>query len=487
MLAAPQRLLTPAEMAAADRAAIAAGTSGYTLMQAAGTAVVHQIQARYARAPIAILCGPGNNGGDGYVIASQLAASGWPVTLFAMAPPMTDDAKQASVDFAGSVHPLANFRAADHALVVDAIFGAGLSRVVEPPLASVFNDLKTCETPVVAVDIPSGVDGATGAILGAAVKADLTVTFAAAKPGHYLLPGRTLAGALVVADIGIDDATLNRVAAPTFLNTIELWQAEWRPKQLDQHKYSHGHALILGGPATRSGAARLAAMACQRIGAGLTTLAVPRSAQLVYAAHLTTIMQRPCNDPSDLAALLTDQRFNALLIGPAFGTGDPAKDMVRALLASGRPCVLDADALTSFADDRAALMAAAHDRTVLTPHGGEFAQIFCKITADSKLEAARAAASLSGAIVLLKGADTVVAEPGGRAAIAANPTPRLAQAGTGDVLAGTITGLMARGMPAFAAACAAVWLNNQAANDAPRSFIAEDLPQMVADAAWELG
>jgi NAD(P)H-hydrate epimerase len=337
--------------------------------------------------------------------------------------------------------------------------------------------------PVCAVDVPSGVDGASGAVLGAAAAADLTVTFFRKKPAHLLLPGRRLCGELVVADIGIPDTVLADVPPNTYENDSELWGSVFPFPDIQGHKYGRGHALIVGG-SIMTGAARLAAMACARAGAGLVTVAAPAAVWPVYAGALTSTLVQPIPAGDHLDEVLADQRKNVVLIGPGAGASDSTKRQVRQVLEAGRSVVLDADAITVFADDPQSLFKAIKAPCVLTPHAGEFARLFA--TSGNKLADARKAAALSGAVVVLKGADTVIAAPDGRAAINANAPPTLATGGTGDVLAGLITGLMAQGMEAFHAACAAVWLHGLAASLFGPGLVADDLPALIPRALRRL-
>jgi NAD(P)H-hydrate epimerase len=304
----------------------------------------------------------------------------------------------------------------------------------------------------------------------------LTVTFFRKKPGHLLLPGRVLCGATIVADIGIPPE-----AASTHLheNTPALWRYPW--PQAGGHKYSRGHCVVVSGPAHATGAARLAARAGLRVGAGLVSVASPPEAVAVNAAHLTAIMVKPFEGAQGLADLLSDKRFNAVALGPGLGVGAETRALVNAALKSGASVVLDADAITSFKDDPDELFERLHERCVLTPHDGEFERLFAGLLdkSASKVEAARAAARQAGCVVLLKGGDTVIAEPSGKAAINANAPPTLATAGAGDVLTGLIAGLLAQNMTAFDAACAGAWLHGDAASRFGPGLIAEDLPEML--------
>jgi NAD(P)H-hydrate epimerase len=360
-------------------------------------------------------------------------------------------------------------------LVVDALFGAGLSRPLEGAAAQVVEALN--DLPVVAVDIPSGVSGDTGQPLGAVyVKAALTVTFFRKKPGHLLLPGRALCGETVVADIGIPAQAAN---TQLHENSPALWQFPW-PKP-EGHKYSRGHCVVVSGPAHATGAARLAARAALRVGAGLVSVASPPHAVAVNAAHLTAIMIKPFEGAAGLAGLLTDKRLNAVVLGPGLGVGLQTRGLVAAALKSGAAAVLDADAITSFQDGPESLFILLDDKCVLTPHEGEFERLFPGLLdqSASRLEAARAASARALCVVLLKGADTIIAAPSGKAAINANGPPSLATAGAGDVLAGLIAGLLAQGMAAFDAACAGAWLHGEAARHFGPGLIAEDLPEML--------
>jgi hydroxyethylthiazole kinase-like uncharacterized protein yjeF len=467
-------LLTTAEMARADAYAVAHGVPSLTLMENAGRAVADAIAARFKPCAVTVLCGPGNNGGDGYVVARLLDESGFTVRVAHDAKPKGDAA--AMSDRWKGPRVALEPEALDGArLVVDALFGAGLSRPLEGAAAQMVESLN--DLPVVAVDIPSGVSGDSGQAQGGVyVKAALTVTFFRKKPGHLLLPGRALCGETVVADIGIPAQ-----AATTQLheNSPALWQFPW-PK-LDGHKYSRGHCVVVSGPAHATGAARLAARAALRVGAGLVSVASPPDAVPVHAAHLTAIMIKPFQGAAGLGQLLSDKRLNATVLGPGLGVGRQARDLVMTVLKSGAATVLDADAITSFQDDPQALFNLLDDTCVLTPHEGEFERLFPGVAdqSASKLEAARVAAARALCVVLLKGADTVIAAPSGKAVINANAPPSLATAGAGDVLAGLIAGLLAQGMPAFDAACAGAWLHGAAAGRFGPGLIAEDLPEML--------
>ena len=485
-------LLTAQEMAEADRLAIASGVPGAQLMEQAGRAVAEEIFRRFPdTSAVAMLCGPGNNGGDGFVAARHLKERGYAVRLglLGAAGTLPSDAAAMAERWDGAVEPLSADLLTGADLVVDAVFGAGLGRPIEGVLAELIRTVNASGTPVVAVDVPSGIDGTTGAVRGVAVRAAATVTFFRRKPGHMLLPGRAYCGEVSVADIGIPDRVLDTIQPRTFANEPALWLAQFPWPQSESHKYARGHAVMVSGPLWSTGAARLGARAALRIGAGLVTIASPRDALLVNAAQSTAIMVRQADGAAELAALLADARKNAVLLGPGAGVGEGLRALVLAALASATAVVLDADALTSFAGDADTLFSAIKSRAapvVLTPHDGEFARLFGPLGEGSKLDLARAAAKRSGAILVLKGADTVVAAPGGRASINATTSPWLATAGTGDVLAGMVAGLLAQRMAAFEAACAAVWMHGAAAKAFGPGLIAEDLPEMLPEVLADL-
>jgi len=478
-------LLTPQQMGEADRRAIAGGIPGTTLMEQAGLAVAEAVSRRFAPRPVAVICGPGNNGGDGFIAARILAERGWSVRLALLGEPgnLRGDAAVAADRWQRPVEPLSLEVLDGAGLAVDAIFGAGLARPVENPARAVIEALDQRRIPVVAVDVPSGVDGATGDVRGAAPHAAVTVTFFRRKPGHLMLPGRAYCGETVLAQIGIPDAVLNDPAPDTVENSPVWWLGDWPRPRLDSHKYTRGHALVAGG-AVMTGAARLGARSAARLGAGLVTVAAPAAVFPVYAAALTGIIVQPVEGLDDFRHLLGDTRRNAALIGPGAGVGSGTRDKTLAILAAGKRAVLDADALTSFADDPKRLFAAIRSPVVMTPHEGEFGRLFD--TGGSKLDRARRAARDSGAVIVLKGADTVIAAPDGRAAVNANAPPDLATAGSGDVLAGIVLGLMTQHMDPFAAAAAAVWLHGEAATRIGAGLVAEDLIDGLALALRDL-
>jgi hydroxyethylthiazole kinase-like uncharacterized protein yjeF len=451
-------LLTPAEMGRADQAAVRLGQAGAVLMQAAGRAVARAVRRHIGRCRVLVLAGPGNNGGDGFVAARLLAQEGWPVRVAPLAAPRAgSDAAGAAEQWSGPIVAFTPEEAVRADVVIDAVFGAGLAREVTGIVAQTLQAAKR----IVAVDVPSGLDGATGLPLGYAPAAELTVTFFRLKPGHLLLPGRDLCGRIELADIGIPDAVLDEVAPRAFANLPDLWRLP--ALTAGSHKYTRGHVTVVGG-ASMTGAARLAAEAARRAGAGMVTIAAQGSAETYRSGEPGLLVSE-----ADIATLLQDERRKVWVCGPGLGPDD-ARTIVPALLAANRMVVGDADVFSAFAGDPDGLKGAA----VLTPHAGEFARTFGAPVTD-RLSAARDAAARTGAVVLLKGADTIIAAPDGRAAINFSAPPWLATAGAGDVLAGIIGGLLAQGMPAWEAAAAGAFLHGRAAALAGPGLVVEDL------------
>lgn len=486
-------LLSNTEMAQADRLAIAGGIAGIDLMERAGEAVADVVAARRpAGSRIAVVAGPGNNGGDGFVAARLLAQRGYRVRvlLIGEVSALKGEAALAAKKWSGSLsaalpEDLSGARR-ENDVVIDALFGAGLDRPVAGLPRAMIESMNAQPAPVIAVDLPSGINGTTGAVMGRAVKAAQTVTFFRKKPGHLLLPGRLHCCVTSVAEIGIPDQVLARIAPQTFENGPALWQSDFPVPREEAHKYDRGHAVVVSGPSWSTGAARLAARGALRAGAGLVTIASPREALAVNAAASLAVMVRPADGPDGLVQFLADRRLNALAIGPGLGVGEPTCALVLAALSGDRAIVLDADGITSFAADPPRLAEALRGRrasTVLTPHEGEFSRYFGaldeRMKVGSKLERARLAAQATGSVVVLKGGDTVIASPDGRAAINANAPAYLATAGAGDVLTGMVSGLLAQGMGAFAAAAAAVWLHGEAARSCGPGLISEDLPDAL--------
>lgn len=492
----PPELLTCAEMAEADRRTIAGGVKGERLMEAAGGGIARLILERFAGVPVVVLCGPGNNGGDGFVIARHLIRAGWPVRLATLAP-VSKFSGDAGIN-AGRWSRLRGRRATvpltpavlDGAgLVVDALFGAGLVRPLGGASAAVVAELNRRNLPIIAVDVPSGLDADTGHIAGeadggVAVRATLTVTFFRKKPGHVLFPGRALCGTTHLIDIGIAAEVLDTIAHATFENVPALWRDAFPVPGAATHKYSRGHAVVCGGT-EMTGAARLAARAAARVGAGLVTVASAPEAIPIYAADRAGQLTTTLATRDDLAKYLSDPRRRAVLVGPGYGVGRRTREHACVALALDKAVCLDADGLTSFADWPGGLFSALAEAgsrcgaAVLTPHEGEFRRLFPDLGDGGRLARARAAASRAGAVVVLKGADTVIAAPDGRAAINANAPPWLATAGSGDVLAGMITGFLAQGVAPFEAAAMAVWIHGAAAADFGPGLVADDLPGLI--------
>ncbi len=476
-------ILTTGQMSRADAFAVTAGTPSLSLMENAGRAVADAIISRFTQCRTTVLCGPGNNGGDGFVVARLLAQKGFAVRVACDASPKGDAGAMAAL-WHGETIGLSQVGFEGVELAVDALFGAGLSRPLEGAACEAVAALNKANLPVVAIDVPSGVAGDSGRVLGGeAVRANLTVTFFRKKPAHLLYPGRALCGKILLADIGIPPDALDLLKPTLFENGPDLWGAHLPWPDAGGHKYDRGHCLAVSGPMHATGAARLAARGALRVGAGLVSVASPPEALAVNAAHLTAIMLKPFVGAKGLSALLDDRRLNSVIVGPGLGVSGETRELVSVVLASGRPAVLDADALSSFRDDPDALFARIVDPVVLTPHDGEFERLFPGLLAESasKVEATRAAAARAGAVVLLKGADTVIASADGKAVINANAPPTLATAGAGDVLAGIIAGLLAQGMDAFNAAAAGAWLHGDAAARFGAGLIAEDIPEMLPE------
>ncbi|ABE63024.1 protein of unknown function UPF0031 [Nitrobacter hamburgensis X14] len=482
-------ILTTGEMEQADRLAIAAGAPGFALMLHAGQAVADAATDLAGQGPILVAAGCGNNGGDGFVAATELAARGHDVSVILLCgrDSLKGDAALAAKGWKGRVLPCDLSALGSPALIIDALFGAGLNRPVTGDPQAMIEAINANGAPVLSVDLPSGINGTTGAIMGVAVRATETVTFFRKKPAHLLLPGRIHCGRVRVADIGISDVVLDKIRPATFENIPDYWQGAFPVPRIDGHKYARGHAVIVSGDLTSTGAARLSARGALRAGAGLVSVLSPDDALGANTASLTAVMVRRMNGAAGFAEILTDRRLNACVIGPGAGVGEETRALVLTALAAKPALVLDADALTSFADLPARLFEAIKETgntdIILTPHEGEFRRLFSEMSNKhplrSKLERVRAAAGRSGAIVLLKGPDTVVASPDGRATIAANAPPWLATAGSGDVLSGMIGGLLAQGVPAFDAACIGVWMHGEAGHEAGPGLIAEDLPEVL--------
>jgi NAD(P)H-hydrate epimerase len=482
----PNEILTVAESYAADRFAEENGVPAATLMENAGQAVAAEIARRWPAGTAVVLCGPGNNGGDGFVAARHLRASGWAlrVALLGDRDRLKGDAALMAGRWDGGIEPLLADTPGNADVCVDALFGAGLARPLDGLARDAARALNASAAAIVSVDVPSGVHGDLGRALdgdGTAVQASLTITFFRKKPAHVVESGRLLCGEIVVADIGIPEAAINVICPQIRENGPDVWGESFPWPRPAAHKYARGHAVVVSGPAHATGAARLAARGALRMGAGLVSVASPPDAVAANAAALTAIMVKPFDGVEGLEELLEDRRLNALVIGPGCGVGRNTREYVAAILASQAAVVLDADALTSFADGPNALFVQLREPAVLTPHEGEFERIFPGLLkrVPTRIEAARQAAAVCRCTMLLKGPDTVIASPDGRVVVNTNAPPTLATAGAGDVLSGFVAGLMAQGMDSFSAGAAAVWLHGEAANRFGAGLISEDLPEML--------
>ncbi len=496
-------LLTPLQMSKADRLTIEGGIPGIELMQNAGRVVFDVIrQCLHPHSRVLVLCGPGNNGGDGFVVAQLAHADGFAVSVGLIGDPETlaGDAELAYDAMELNLTSMDKMRAAleelsEDDVVVDALFGAGLSRPLDDEVLKLVALINESPAQCVAVDLPSGVSGKNGAVLGGAVRADMTVTFFRAKPGHYLFPGRAYCGDVFIEQIGLQEEVLKRVGPTISYNCDKIWGDVPQVPAVDGHKYNRGHTVVVSGPKFSTGASRLAALGAQRAGSGLVTVVAREQAALVHAAHLTSIMIRPAERIADFERILEDERLNCVVIGPAAGIGRETQERVIECLADERGVVLDADALMSFEDKPECLFEyiAESDcagRVVLTPHEGEFRRLFPDLYASGstycKVERALLAAERSGATVVLKGADSVIAAPDGRSAINASGTPWLATAGSGDVLAGVIGGYLAQGLMGYEAAAKGAWVHGRAAEIAGAGLIAEDLVGHIPEVIEEL-
>lgn len=480
-------LLTSEEMRRAEKITIDSGTPSLTLMENAGRGVTEEVVRRFPRgSKVLVLCGGGNNGGDGFVCARTLRERGYHVRLALLCKPeeLPPDPKEMARRWDETIEPLTP-RVLDGAeVIVDAIWGSGLRGPVNGLVGQIIEQVTERNLPVVAVDVPTGIDATHGNVHGVAFKAVSTVTFFRRKTGHVLLPGKRYCGDVRAVDIGIPNSVLADVAPQTFLNEPDFWLRYYPRLNPDGHKYDRGHAVVVSGPMESTGAARLGARAALRVGAGLVSVATSKAAFYINAAQLTSIMVAAYDGPAGLAEVLHgDPRRNAALIGPGAGATQETRDNVAAVLSSEATVIVDAEGLTAFEEDPQVLFALIQQRaapTILTPHKGEFDRIFPELgNAESKLEQAKRAAEISGAVVVFKGPDTVVSAPDGLSAISEDSPPWLATAGTGDVLAGLIVGLCAQKMSPFDAAVAGVWMHSELARNFGPGLIAEDMAEML--------
>ncbi|MEE8258611.1 MAG: NAD(P)H-hydrate dehydratase [Sphingomonadales bacterium] len=473
-------VLTAGEMIAAERAAFDAGIPAFTLMLSAGRGFAKAVSHRKKPGKILFLNGPGNNGGDGWVAAELLRRKGWQVFCCALKIP--DDGSCAAAEAYGKWQgevvefpdDLSSFD-----VIVDALFGTGLERPVEGRAAEWINAANETEALRIAVDIPSGISSDSGEVLGTAFAAGLTVTFSQKKRGHVLMPGLELCGDVEVVDIGIEP-----VAATVFENDPGIWKDKIPHPGKGDYKQTRGHLLVIGGEAGMSGAGRMAARAGLRSGAGLVTTLAPAAALSAYAEKQLAVMSRGYGSPGEFSEVITSGKFSAFVIGPGNGVGAETRGRVLEVLATGKPCALDADALTSFEGNPKALFKKLHENAVLTPHLGEFRRLWPGLdpsqdSGTDKITAVQKASARAGAVVLLKGPDTVIAHPGGRALVNVHASPHLATAGSGDVLAGIIGGFLTQKVAPLLAAGAGAWIHGEAGIRLGQGLIAEDLIEEI--------
>ena len=483
-------LLTPFEMGAADRFTIdSKKMTGIELMRNAGERIVAGILELFPEIEnVAILCGPGNNGGDGYCVASLLAEMEYRTKCFRrIGPRENSDAFQAATDYFGPICSLESLVPQEFDLLVDGLYGAGLDRLIMEPEKTLIEEINQSQVPVIAIDLPSGVSGADGQVLGAALRAAQTITFFRKKPGHVLQPGRSYCGQTMVVDIGISDACLTHIRPQCHENSKSLWQDKFPAPDIQSHKYSRGHVAVFSGNVPMTGASRLSALAAARCGAGAVTLLAPADALPIHAVHLTSIMLHELKSLQEVEAFFVRKKVGAAVLGPGFGDPANVRKLLPLLLNKAimgpdyHGVVLDADGLMAF-EGKAHLLeelgANKEINLILTPHEGEFRRLFgSQIHLDKtpKIQSARLAAEQCQAVVIYKGSDTVIAAPDGRVAINTNGSPYLSTAGSGDVLSGLVAGLIVQNMPGFEAACAAVWLHAAAAHYFGPGLIAEDI------------
>ena len=480
------QILTADQIYQADKATIESGISGETLMENAGAAATDEIIKRYKKCPVVVLCGPGNNGGDGFVVARLLKKTGWDVRVAILGDiaNLQGDAALEADRFSGEIEKLNEDSSEGAALIVDALFGVGLKRPLEGDVLTLIKRIKKYRIPVVAIDVPSGVASDSSTVLGEAFEAETTVTFTRKKICHMLYPAKRFCGDVVVADIGIKGEIIESTSPYIFENRPDLWLDEFPFPKEEQNKYDRGHAVINGGGIKCTGAATLASVACLKTGAGLATVACPKSALMLYATKLTSVMTKAITTTDDFKEFLEDKRKNAVCLGPGNGVDEFTRQLVLVALSLRKSCVIDADAISVFEDNPQELFDAIKSPVIITPHEGEFKRLFSY--EGEKIEKAIQAAKQSGAVIILKGADSIIASPDGRVVINDNAPPWLATAGSGDVLAGMATALLANNMDAFDAACAAVWMHGRAAQIAGMGMISESLLTFIPNVLQEM-
>lgn len=482
----PIPILTSAQMRAAEQRAFAAGLNSFEALRRAGRAVERTILSDWTKPRVdrvLVLCGPGNNGGDGYIVAAALKSRGWPVSVALLYPSLSPsgDAAKAAALWDGGCAPsmLDVIRALSaRSIIIDALFGIGLVRPLDKAACDVVAAVNESPAAVIAVDIPSGISADSGDVMGAAIRADTTVTFGWPKFGHVLQPGAGYCGELRIADLGFGADVLSGLDVGSHVNAPMLWAHDYRSAGPDDHKYNRGHALIIGG-AIMTGAARLAARAARRTGLGMLTMVVPQAVSNLYALDQPGAIVRTLSSNAALSEMAGERRITSALVGCGLEPGEDTREKVAAIMSLGKPTVIDGGGLTAFAEDTAGFLKLGRGDVVLTPHEGEFARLFGDDLPGNKVQLALAAAQRSRCVLVLKGADTVVASPAGHTVVNTGAPATLATAGSGDVLAGIVLGLLGQGMPAFSAACMAVWLHSQAARLVGAGLIAEDLPEKL--------
>ena len=481
-------LLTNEQMSYADKLAIDDGKTGFDLMRAAGNGIFKVLRKSWTWRKVLVLCGPGNNGGDGFIVAALLRNAGWPVKIgmHGEISSLTGDAALAAKFWNDKVQKISTDLLSGVDLIVDGLFGAGLARNIDGYLMDIIDKVNESDIDCLSIDMPSGIDGNTGQVKGIALRANETVTFFRKKPGHLLIPGKLHSDKIHIVDIGMNESVLHEIKPNLAENIPQNW-LEYMPRpKLDDHKYSRGQTVIVGGE-DMPGAARLAALAARRVGSGLATIVANKKAEKKYFGGDPGCLFKPLLRPESFKEIISNPRVNAVLVGPGSGVNDETLLRVKISLKMMKATVIDADALTVFQDNPKYLFDLIKGPTVMTPHSGEFTRLFDNSL--DKLSSCRTAAKLSGAIVIFKGSDTVISAPDGRSVINCNAPPALATAGSGDVLAGFIAGLLTQGMPVFEAVSAGVWLHGEAANILGEGLIAEDIastiPQ-VLNTLWTL-
>ena len=477
-------VVTAKEMYRAEDLGTKSGTTKLELMENACRSVVSEISARWTPRKVLILCGPGQNGGDGLGVACLLRQRRWTVEVALDNPDKAflGNAKIMAERWGGTYVDLASVQVEDYVLIIDALYGIGLNRALEGYLLKFFQKLNRHKIDVVAIDIPSGISADTGEVLGGCATAVLTITFGRPKCGHFLVPGKIFCGELIVADIGLKSSIFETTGQTTKLNGPDLWLDRMPFPESKMHKYDRGHAVVVGGGSENStGAGLLAAESALRAGAGLVTIAAPADGLQHYRSGSPSIMVESAEDGDRLDSILTDERKNVVLIGPGTGVTNKTLSWALRILSFPKKVVLDADALTCFSSDLEQLFELTSSDTVLTPHDGEFNRLFPNFSGGDKITRTRMAAQLSGAVIVYKGSDTIIADPEGSVVINSNAPATLASAGTGDVLSGIIAGFLAQGCSAFDASCIGVWCHGLAATKLGAGLISSDLVRHISE------